>query len=197
MYPIPAVVDRSVGRLAAPINHRLPAGANELIRSGGMSPRHPVDQLQNSGDGRFGGADRLAPLAFLAHTCWVLGEDTYADTLIEALSPPPARAVRVGSLIGWWGPVDHHIASLCFLAGRLTCPRATASGARDRAVHGGSSFCGPDLGTIGSGYGTHRGTGVGHRAGVRHGGGPRPSERPGSRPRSRRRDQPADCPSRQ
>jgi Tetratricopeptide repeat len=34
------------------------------------------------------------------------------------LSRVRAGVVRVGPLIGWWGPVDHHLGSLAGLAGR-------------------------------------------------------------------------------
>jgi tetratricopeptide (TPR) repeat protein len=65
------------------------------------------------------GADRLAPTAFLAHSCALLGSAEHAETLYMALTSQPASAVRVGPLIGWWGPVDHHLGSLCRLLGRL------------------------------------------------------------------------------
>jgi transcriptional regulator with XRE-family HTH domain/tetratricopeptide (TPR) repeat protein len=64
------------------------------------------------------GADRLAPTAFLAHSCVLLGAVEHAGTLYDALRSQPAEAVRVGPLIGWWGPVDHHLGSLCRLLGR-------------------------------------------------------------------------------
>lgn len=65
------------------------------------------------------GADRLAPTAFLAHTCTLLGAPEHAESLAEALASQPATAVRVGPLIGWWGPVEHHLGALCRVLGRL------------------------------------------------------------------------------
>jgi tetratricopeptide (TPR) repeat protein len=65
------------------------------------------------------GADRLAPTAFLAHTCTVLGAAEHAEALLAALASQPAVAVRVGPLIGWWGPVAYHLGGLCRVLGRL------------------------------------------------------------------------------
>jgi tetratricopeptide (TPR) repeat protein len=64
------------------------------------------------------GADWLAPTAFLAHTCSLIGAVPEAQQLYEALGRTPARVVRVGPLTGWWGPVDHHLGSLAALLGR-------------------------------------------------------------------------------
>ena len=60
-----------------------------------------------------------APTAFLAHTCTVLEAVEHAETLAAALSSQPAAAVRVGPFIGWRGPVDHHVGSLCRVLRRL------------------------------------------------------------------------------
>jgi tetratricopeptide (TPR) repeat protein len=64
------------------------------------------------------GADRLAPTAFLSHTCTILGTKEYAATLVDALLSQAASAVRVGPLIGWWGLVDHHLGCLFRLLDR-------------------------------------------------------------------------------
>jgi transcriptional regulator with XRE-family HTH domain/tetratricopeptide (TPR) repeat protein len=89
------------------------AGENDLAHE-------YLEAMMRSGfSGSPRGADRLAPTAFLAHTCGLLGVADHAETLAEALSSQPAVAVRVGPLIGWWGPVDHHLGSLCRLLGRL------------------------------------------------------------------------------
>jgi tetratricopeptide (TPR) repeat protein len=64
------------------------------------------------------GADWLAPMAFLAHTCSLIGAVPEAQQLYDALGRAPARVVRVGPLAGWWGPVDHHLGSLAALLGR-------------------------------------------------------------------------------
>jgi transcriptional regulator with XRE-family HTH domain/tetratricopeptide (TPR) repeat protein len=79
-----------------------------------------LDRLMLSGlSGYPRGADRLAPTAFLAHTCTQLEAVEHAQALAEALSSQPAACVRVGPLVGWWGPVDHHLGSLFRLLGRL------------------------------------------------------------------------------
>ena len=79
-----------------------------------------LEQLMDTGlDGYPRGADHLAPMAFLAHTCALLGTVEHAGPMSVALMAHPAHAVRVGPLIGWWGPVDHHIGSLYRLLGRL------------------------------------------------------------------------------
>jgi hypothetical protein len=43
----------------------------------------------------------------------------HAAGLYSALSNQPSTCVRVGPLIGRWGPVDHHLGSPCRLVGRL------------------------------------------------------------------------------
>jgi transcriptional regulator with XRE-family HTH domain/tetratricopeptide (TPR) repeat protein len=63
------------------------------------------------------GADWLAPVAFLAHTCSLIGGVEHAPVLLDALETPD-RTVRVGPLIGWWGPVAHHRGTLLALCGR-------------------------------------------------------------------------------
>lgn len=79
-----------------------------------------LDRLMRTGlTGYPRGADRLAPTAFLAHTCTLLGAVEHAEALLDALSTQLATAVRVGPLIGWWGPVDHHLGGLCRVLGRL------------------------------------------------------------------------------
>jgi tetratricopeptide (TPR) repeat protein len=70
-------------------------------------------------DGLPRGADWLAPTAFLAQVCTILGAREHASGLYDALSNQPSRCVRVGPLIGWWGPVDHHLGCLCQLLGRF------------------------------------------------------------------------------
>jgi tetratricopeptide (TPR) repeat protein len=64
------------------------------------------------------GADWLAPTAFLAHTCVLIGAVQEAEQLYDALSRTQAKVVRVGPIIGWWGPVDHHLGCLAALLGR-------------------------------------------------------------------------------
>jgi tetratricopeptide (TPR) repeat protein len=78
-----------------------------------------LDRVMKAGFASYRGADRLAPTALLAHTAAVLGDATHAEALIEALTSQPSTAVRVGPLIGWWGPVAHHLGSLNRVLGRL------------------------------------------------------------------------------
>jgi tetratricopeptide (TPR) repeat protein len=79
-----------------------------------------LDRFESSGfDGIPRGADWLAPMAFLAQTCSVVGARRHAESLYSALSHQPSTAVRVGPLIGWWGVVEHHLGRLCVLLGKL------------------------------------------------------------------------------
>lgn len=75
--------------------------------------------LRNGFDGSPRGADRLSSTAFLAHACCVIGSSSHAGELVAALGQQPCGVVRVGPLIGWWGPVDHHMGSLSRLVGRF------------------------------------------------------------------------------
>jgi transcriptional regulator with XRE-family HTH domain/tetratricopeptide (TPR) repeat protein len=70
------------------------------------------------------GADRLAPAAFLAQACGIVG-DVRAATLLRAeLETSRALAVRVGPMIGWWGPVAHHLGVVCRVQGDLGAAEA-------------------------------------------------------------------------
>jgi transcriptional regulator with XRE-family HTH domain len=64
------------------------------------------------------GADRCAALAFLAHACVAGGLVEQAAAVAVPLAACPATAVRIGPLIGWWGPRHHHLGTLAALAGR-------------------------------------------------------------------------------
>ena len=82
--------------------------------------REALNRFAGSGfEGLPRGADWLAPTAFLAHVCAIVGAREHASGLYSTLSNQPSTCVRVGPLIGWWGPVDHHLGSLCLLMGRL------------------------------------------------------------------------------
>ena len=70
----------------------------------------------------------LAVAAFYSHACVLIGEQDLAEPLYALLAKTPATAVRVGSLAGWWGPVDHHLGGLCRLLGR-------SEEARERLEH--------------------------------------------------------------
>jgi transcriptional regulator with XRE-family HTH domain/tetratricopeptide (TPR) repeat protein len=65
------------------------------------------------------GADRLAPTAFMAQAAVLTGAVELVPPLIAAFGEQHAAAVRVGPLVGWWGPVDHHVGALHGLAGDL------------------------------------------------------------------------------
>ncbi len=64
------------------------------------------------------GADLLAPTAFLAHTCQLIDAVPVAEAIYRSLGRTKATVVRVGPLVGWWGPVDHHLGCLARLLGR-------------------------------------------------------------------------------
>jgi tetratricopeptide (TPR) repeat protein len=82
--------------------------------------REYLDRLMATGFASYPrGADRLAPTAFLAHTCTLLGAVEHAEALSASLNAQGAVAVRVGPLLGWWGPVAHHVGGLYRLLGRL------------------------------------------------------------------------------
>jgi hypothetical protein len=60
-----------------------------------------------------------AVIAFFSHTTALVGDQSTAADLYDRLVKSPAVAVRVGAMTGWWGPMDHHLGSLCHLLGRL------------------------------------------------------------------------------
>jgi hypothetical protein len=49
----------------------------------------------------------------------VLGDARHAGVLHDLLVAHRARAVRIGPLAAYWGPVDHHLGALCRILGRL------------------------------------------------------------------------------
>ncbi len=61
----------------------------------------------------------LPVIGFYSDACAVLGDTRHAATLHDLLAAHPARAVRVGPLAAYWGPVDHHLGALCRVLGRL------------------------------------------------------------------------------
>jgi tetratricopeptide (TPR) repeat protein len=63
------------------------------------------------------GADRISTTAFLAHACVLVNAVDLAPALRTSLSSERALVVRIGPLIGWWGPIDHHLGLLCNLVG--------------------------------------------------------------------------------
>ncbi len=89
------------------------AGQHELARE------HLERIVRTGFQGVPRGADWLAPTAFLAHTCSIIGATAEAEPLFESLSRTPSAIVRVGPLAGWWGPVSHHLGCLAHLLGRL------------------------------------------------------------------------------
>jgi len=143
------------------------AGDVELARA-------HLDRMMTTGFAGYPrGADRLAPLAFLAHTCCVVGEESYADRLIEALSAQAAGP------FGWdpssAGGVRSTITSVHSVSwpGVRRGRAAPPSGARDRGGHGGASLPGPHAGSAGPGDRTQERFGVRHLAGGRFGRGRR------------------------
>jgi hypothetical protein len=60
----------------------------------------------------------VAPSAFLAHTCQLIGAASEAEEVYRWLSLSSCTVVRVGPLVGWWGPIDHHLGTLAALLGR-------------------------------------------------------------------------------
>ncbi|MDA8062715.1 MAG: hypothetical protein M0T80_09875, partial [Actinomycetota bacterium] len=65
----------------------------------------------------------LAVVSFYAHASYLVGAADHAKELYPLLASSPARAVRVGPLVGWWGPTDHHLGMLCRLTGDLSRAR--------------------------------------------------------------------------
>ena len=63
------------------------------------------------------GADWLAPTAFLAHACHVVGGQKEARVLYRSLQRVSVKVVRVGPVAGWWEPVDHHLGTLALRLG--------------------------------------------------------------------------------
>ena len=61
----------------------------------------------------------LPVIGFYSDACAVLGDTRHAAALYDLLATHPARAVRVGPLAAYWGPVDHHLGALCRILGRL------------------------------------------------------------------------------
>ena len=61
----------------------------------------------------------LPVIGFYCDACVVLGDARHAEALHDLLAVHPARAVRVGPLAAFWGPVDHHLGALCRVLGRL------------------------------------------------------------------------------
>jgi tetratricopeptide (TPR) repeat protein len=61
----------------------------------------------------------LGVIAFLAHASVLVGDRAHCIALHDLLVKSPATAVRLGSLVGWWGPVDHHLGAMCRVLGRF------------------------------------------------------------------------------
>lgn len=88
------------------------AGDHELARYLlGRAARSGFDRIRID-------VEWLAVIAFYAHVCVLTGAVEHAEPLYDLLVTSPATAVRCGQVLGWWGPVDHHLGSLCRLLGR-------------------------------------------------------------------------------
>jgi tetratricopeptide (TPR) repeat protein len=55
----------------------------------------------------------LPSLGFLAHACAVTGDQGAAQILHDELQTSSARAIRIGPIAAWFGPVDYHLGALC------------------------------------------------------------------------------------
>ncbi len=88
------------------------AGDHELAR-------HLLDGVADSGFSRIRpDVEWLAVLSFYSHVCTATGAVEHAAPLYDVLATSVATGVRCGPLLGWWGPVDHHLGTLCRLLGR-------------------------------------------------------------------------------
>ena len=88
------------------------AGDHELAR-------HLLDGAADSGFSRIRpDVEWLAVLSFYSHVCTATGAVEHAAPLYDVLATSVADGVRCGPLLGWWGPVDHHLGALCRLLGR-------------------------------------------------------------------------------
>ena len=56
-------------------------------------------------------------IAALSHACALLERRAHAEDLARLLATSRAAVVRVGPILGWWGPVAHHAGALLRLAG--------------------------------------------------------------------------------
>jgi hypothetical protein len=55
----------------------------------------------------------------LAHACGVVDDAQSATVFAKALADQHALTVRIGPLIGWWGPVGHHLGVMRRVTGDL------------------------------------------------------------------------------
>ena len=82
-----------------------------------------VDALDAVAAAGFGGIARDAnwhvAVAALSHACALLERRDHAEDLVRLLATSRAPVVRVGPILGWWGPVAHHVGSLLGLLGRF------------------------------------------------------------------------------
>ncbi len=90
------------------------AGDHELARQ-------LLDRVAGSGFSQIRpDVEWLAVVSFYSHACSVTGAVEHAAPLYDVLAASVATGVRCGPLLGWWGPVDHHLGALCRLLGRQT-----------------------------------------------------------------------------
>ena len=81
--------------------------------------RHLLDGVAASGSSRIRpDVEWLAVVSFYSHACTATGALEHAAQLYDVLATSVATGVRCGPLLGWWGPVDHHLGGLCRLLGR-------------------------------------------------------------------------------
>lgn len=81
--------------------------------------RHLLDRMAGFGFSRIRpDVEWLAVVSFYSHACTATGAVEHAESLYDVLATSVAVGVRCGPLLGWWGPVDHHLGALCRLLGR-------------------------------------------------------------------------------
>jgi transcriptional regulator with XRE-family HTH domain/tetratricopeptide (TPR) repeat protein len=82
-----------------------------------------VDALECGAAGGFDAIPRDAnwavSIAALAHACALLERRDLAAPLARLLATSRSAVVRVGPILGWWGPVAHHLGALLRLLGRF------------------------------------------------------------------------------
>ena len=61
----------------------------------------------------------LPVVGFFCHACSATDDTELAPVLHELLEATTARALRIGPLAGWWGPIDYHLGALSRVMGRL------------------------------------------------------------------------------
>jgi len=85
----------------------------------GLAKRLLSDQADSGFGNVSADVEGLAVVAFYAHAAAIIEDRSSAPVLLSLLETVKPKAVRVGALTGWWGPVDFHIGALYRLLGRF------------------------------------------------------------------------------